>query len=82
MKRCEWCLGNDIYIKYHDEEWGLPLYDDAKLFELLLLEEVQAGLSWLTVLKKREGYRKAFDGFDPRKIALYDDNKIKELLIS
>lgn len=80
LNRCEWCLGNDIYIKYHDEEWGLPLYDDAKLFEFLLLEAVQAGLSWLTVLKKREEYRKAFDGFDPKMIVKYDDEKINELL--
>lgn len=80
IERCGWCLGNDLYERYHDEEWGLPTYDDHQLFELLLLEGAQAGLSWLTVLKKREGYRKAFDGFDPEKIALYPPARINELL--
>tara|TARA_B110000503_G_scaffold3200_1_gene4234 strand:+ start:5973 stop:6557 length:585 start_codon:yes stop_codon:yes gene_type:complete len=80
IKRCGWCLGNDLYERYHDDEWGLPTYDDHSLFELLLLEGAQAGLSWLTVLKKREGYRRAFDGFDPEKIALYSPARINELL--
>ncbi|MCF7919928.1 MAG: DNA-3-methyladenine glycosylase I [Candidatus Cloacimonetes bacterium] len=81
IKRCEWVQNApEIYIKYHDEEWGVPLHDDTKLFELLVLEGAQAGLSWLTVLKKRENYRQAFDNFDYEKIADYDDYKILELL--
>ncbi len=78
--RCEWCLKNELYIDYHDKEWGVPLHDDQKLFEFLLLEGVQAGLSWLTVLKKRENYRKAYDDFDPVKVAAYDEAKLNELL--
>ncbi|HFB99612.1 MAG TPA: DNA-3-methyladenine glycosylase I, partial [Phaeodactylibacter sp.] len=73
--RCTWCLGHDIYIDYHDKEWGVPVHDDQKLFEMLILEGAQAGLSWITVLKKREGYRKAFDNFDAKKIARYTDKK-------
>ena len=69
-----------IYIDYHDNEWGRPVHDDGKLFETLILETMQAGLSWITVLKKRESYREAFDGFDPKKIVLYDDVKIEELM--
>ena len=69
-----------MYIRYHDEEWGVPVHDDKKIFEFLVLEGAQAGLSWLTVLKKRENYRKAFDGFDYKKIAGYGSNKIEELL--
>lgn len=83
LKRCEWSsFGNDnrIYIEYHDKEWGVPLHNDRLLFEFLTLEGAQAGLSWLTVLKKRENYRKAFDNFDPKKIARYDGRKVKELL--
>ncbi len=80
VKRCGWCLENELYIKYHDSEWGVPLHDDTKLFELLVLEGAQAGLSWLTVLKKREHYRKAFNCFDPEKIACYDERKIQSLL--
>jgi DNA-3-methyladenine glycosylase I len=80
MKRCPWCEGFDLYRLYHDTEWGVPLRDDRALFELLILEGAQAGLSWSTVLKKRESYRLAFDHFDPQKIAHYDDNKISELL--
>ena len=80
INRCGWCLGNNLYERYHDDEWGLPTYDDHQLFELLLLEGAQAGLSWLTVLKKREGYRRALDGFDPEKIALYQPARINELL--
>jgi len=78
--RCEWCLKDGLYLQYHDEEWGVPVHDERKLFEFLLLEGAQAGLSWLTVLRKREAYRKAFDGFDPQKIALYDNSKIIELI--
>jgi len=80
MKRCSWCEGNDIYIDYHDNEWGVPVYDDKKQFEFLVLESAQAGLSWLTILKRRDNYRKAYDNFDPVKVASYGDNKIKELL--
>lgn len=72
--------GSPIYIEYHDHEWGRPVHDDRKLFEMLILEGAQAGLSWITVLKKREAYREAFDGFDPAKVALYNDAKIAELL--
>ena len=75
------CFGDiPIYIDYHDNEWGRPVHDDNKLFEMLILEGAQAGLSWITVLKKRDSYRKAFDGFDPKKVSLYDDTKIAELL--
>jgi DNA-3-methyladenine glycosylase I len=79
-KRCNWGTNDPLYIAYHDEEWGIPLHDDRRLFEFLLLEGTQAGLSWLVILKKRENYRAALDGFDPRKIAEYDQNKIEELL--
>jgi len=78
--RCGWCTTDPIYIEYHDKEWGRPLHDDRLLFEFLILEGAQAGLSWLTVLRKRENYRKAFNHFDAAKIARYDDKKIKELL--
>lgn len=78
--RCKWCTGIDIYEKYHDEEWGVPVYDDRKLFEFLILETFQAGLSWITILKKRENFRKAFDNFDYKKVADYDDEKIQDLL--
>lgn len=80
MTRCPWCEGFDLYRLYHDTEWGVPLRDDRALFELLILEGAQAGLSWSTVLKKRESYRLAFDHFDPRKIARYDETKICALL--
>ena len=79
--RCKWCLSSDLYMKYHDEEWGKPVYDDPTLFEFLLLETFQAGLSWITILNKRENFRKAFDNFDYKKIAQYDDSKIQELLL-
>ncbi|MBP7671007.1 DNA-3-methyladenine glycosylase I [Candidatus Gracilibacteria bacterium] len=79
-KRCPWVGESEIYQKYHDEEWGIPLHDDQKLFELLILEGAQAGLSWLTVLQKRDNYRKAFDKFDAKKIAQYNQKKIDELL--
>ena len=81
MKRCHWVDENSpIYIKYHDEEWGIPKYDDKELFELLILESFQAGLSWITVLKKREDFRIAFDNFDVKKVAFYDETKVNELL--
>ena len=81
IKRCEWTpINNELYCKYHDEEWGIPVHDDKVLFEFLILEGAQAGLSWETVLKKRENYRKAFDKLDPKKIVKYDEKKIKELL--
>jgi len=79
-KRCEWVSNDELYIQYHDQEWGVPQYDDRKLFELLILEGAQAGLSWYTILKKRENYRQAFDKFDVKKIAGYDNKKIQELL--
>ena len=79
MSRCGWAR-NELAIRYHDEEWGVPVHDDRKLFEMLILEGAQAGLSWITVLRRRETYRLAFDGFDPEKIALYDDRKKAELL--
>ena len=78
--RCSWCHGHDIYIRYHDEEWGVPAHDDRHLFEMLCLEGAQAGLSWLTILNKRENYRSAFDFFEAEKVALYDDAKRAELL--
>ena len=81
MKRCTWVdPENKIYLEYHDKEWGLPVHDERKLFEMLVLEGAQAGLSWETVLKKRENYRKAFDEFDPEKVAQYDEKKQTELL--
>ena len=79
-KRCSWVGDDDLYIKYHDEEWGVPVYDDQKLIEFLILEGAQAGLSWITILKKRENYRKLFDNFDAKKIAQYNSKKIEELL--
>jgi len=80
FKRCKWCnLKNPVYIKYHDEEWGVPNFNEQYLFEMLILESFQAGLSWECVLNKREAFRKAFDGFNAEKIAVYDDNKITEL---
>ena len=80
LSRCSWSEGDPLYIDYHDNEWGLPLRDDQKLFEMLILEGAQAGLSWITVLRKRESYREAFDRFDVEKIASYDQAKIVELL--
>ncbi len=79
-QRCQWCESNPINIKYHDEEWGTPVHDDRLLFEFLILEGAQAGLSWTTILKKRENYRKAFDNFDFNKIALYTDDDKERLL--
>ncbi|HHH48810.1 MAG TPA: DNA-3-methyladenine glycosylase I [Gammaproteobacteria bacterium] len=81
QRRCAWVPADDpSYIAYHDEEWGVPEYDDRRLFEMLLLEGAQAGLSWSTILRKREGYRRAFDGFDAEKIACYGPEKIASLL--
>lgn len=77
--RCGWCVGDALYEKYHDEEWGTPVYEDHVFFEFLLLEGFQAGLSWITILRKRENFRKAFDGFDYRKIAQYDEVKKQAL---
>jgi DNA-3-methyladenine glycosylase I len=79
-KRCDWPGDDELMRAYHDDEWGVPLHDDRKLFEFIILDGAQAGLSWLTVLKKRENYRKAFDGFDPVKIACYSDKKLEKLL--
>lgn len=80
VKRCGWALASQQYIDYHDQEWGVPVHDDRKLFEMMILEGVQAGLSWSLILNKRAGYRRAFDDFDAHKIARYDDQKIQELL--
>lgn len=79
-ERCPWCLGFEQYIQYHDEEWGVPVHDDQTHFEFLILEGAQAGLSWATVLKKRENYRKLFANFDAKKVAEFDQSKIEELL--
>ncbi len=78
--RCSWAGSDPIYIKYHDTEWGVPVHDDRRLFEFLILEGAQAGLSWLTILKKRHNYTKAFDNFDPHKVAGYNTRKVKQLI--
>jgi len=78
--RCGWSTNDPLYIKYHDEEWGVPVHDDRKLFEMLILEGAQAGLSWITILRKRENYRKAFNNFDAKKIAKHDSKKVRQLL--
>ena len=78
--RCQWAGSDPLYIEYHDNEWGVPVHDDRKIFEMLVLEGAQAGLNWLTVLRKRENYRKAFDNFNPRKVAKYGSKKFQELL--
>lgn len=78
--RCGWCGEDPLYVAYHDEEWGVPVYDDKILFEFLLLETFQAGLSWITILKKRENFRRAFDSFDYKKIAKYSDKKFESLM--
>lgn len=78
--RCPWCGDDPLYVQYHDVEWGVPVRDDSKLFEFLILETFQAGLSWITVLRKREHFREAFDFFDYRKIALYGEKKLESLL--
>jgi len=79
-QRCDWCGKDPLYVEYHDKEWGVPVFDDAKLFEFLILETFQAGLSWITVLKKRENFRVAFDGFNYRKIVTYNEAKFNELV--
>ena len=81
IKRCEWPGADDLMIQYHDDEWGVPIHDDRKLFEFLVLDAFQAGLSWSIVLKKRENFRKAFDNFEPEKIARYKEPKIQKLLL-
>lgn len=78
--RCPWCGTDPLYVAYHDQEWGVPCHDDRKLFEFLLLEGAQAGLSWITILRKREAYRRAFHDFDPERIARYDDSDVKRLM--
>jgi DNA-3-methyladenine glycosylase I len=78
--RCEWGDSSEIYQQYHDTEWGVPMYDDHKLFEFIVLESAQAGLSWITILKRREGYRKAFANFDPVIVAQFDETKVEELM--
>lgn len=80
LERCEWAGSDPLYHDYHDREWGVPVHDDRELFEFLILEGAQAGLSWITILKKRARYREVFDGFDPRKVALYDEDKLATLL--
>ena len=79
-RRCGWCGTDPLYVTYHDEEWGVPLHDDRRLFEMLVLEGAQAGLSWLTILRKREAYRRAFDGFDPVRVARFDARRVRRLL--
>ena len=81
IKRCDWCDDNPLYQRYHDQEWGVPVYDDQILFEFLVLEGAQAGLSWITILKKREGYRKAFANFEVEKLAQFNDKKLEQLLL-
>ena len=80
--KCPWCLGSELYERYHDEEWGVPVHDDKILFEFLILESAQAGLSWITVLKKRKAYKKAFANFDAKKVAKFDDDMIEELMLN
>jgi DNA-3-methyladenine glycosylase I len=80
IMRCGWCTGNELYIEYHDKEWGVPLHDDRQLFEMLILEGAQAGLSWIAILKRREDYRKCFDHFNAKKIAGYTEDKIQALM--
>lgn len=80
LDRCEWCGNDPLYVEYHDQEWGVPVHDDRQLFEMLILEGAQAGLNWLTILKKRENYRRAFDNFDINKIARYGESDIQRLL--
>jgi len=82
IHRCSWCNNDPLYIAYHDTEWGAPIHDDRLLFEFLILEGMQAGLSWITILKKRDSFRTAFDNFEAKKIAKYDSNKIDQLLLN
>ncbi len=78
--RCDWCQSDPLLVAYHDEEWGIPVHDDQRLFEFLVLEGAQAGLSWITILRKREAYREAFDGFEPARVARYDQRRVLRLL--
>lgn len=80
LERCPWCGEDPLYVRYHDQEWGVPVYDDRRHFEFLVLESAQAGLSWITVLRKREAYRSAYDGFDPESVAAYDEKAIDKML--
>ncbi|RYG21949.1 MAG: DNA-3-methyladenine glycosylase I [Chitinophagaceae bacterium] len=80
-KRCHWCGSDPLYVKYHDEEWGKPVFDDKILFEFLILEGAQAGLSWITILRRREGYRKAFEGFDVKKVAALTASDVERLML-
>ncbi len=80
VERCPWCGNDERYVRYHDEEWGVPVHDDRKHFEFLVLEAAQAGLSWITILRKRESYRRAYAGFDPEAVARYGDDRVEELL--
>src|SRR6476619_1660846 len=82
LVRCSWAGSDAVYERYHDEEWGVPLHDDRLLFEMLILEGAQAGLSWITILRKRDAYRQAFDGFDPAKVAKYGEKKIESLMLN
>ena len=82
LVRCEWAGDDELYCRYHDEEWGIPLHDDKKLFEMLILEGMQAGLSWITILRKREAFREAFDDFDIDTICGYDDEKVESLMLN
>ena len=82
MTRCGWCEGNELYERYHDEEWGVPVYDDRKHFEFLVLESAQAGLSWLTILKKREAYKEAYSGFDPEVISSWGEADVERLMLN
>jgi DNA-3-methyladenine glycosylase I len=80
VERCGWATSDPLYVEYHDTEWGVPEHDDRKLFEMLILEGAQAGLSWITILRRRDGYRRAFDNFDPAVVAAYDEPKVESLL--
>lgn len=80
MNRCKWCGQDEPYVKYHDEEWGKPIFDDNRQFEFLVLESAQAGLSWITILRKRESYRKAYENFNPSAVASFDEKKVRELM--
>lgn len=80
LKRCSWCGADPLYMKYHDEEWGKPVHDDKTLFEFLVLESAQAGLSWITILRRRDGYRKAFANFDVKKVAAFDEHDVERLM--
>ena len=82
IKRCSWVTDDEVYVRYHDDEWGVPTHDDQELFEMLVLESFQAGLSWITILKKRENFKKAFDNFDYEKVAEYSEDKVEELRLN